>query len=254
MEADSNSRWPKGTVKVYRQTLEYELADRDEKSFTLEEVCQYQRNYAMLSTFEPFRQLRDGQWKYYALISREYVRLDVLDLQTGEVIATEQPSEKTLKAARDYLEKYPRTDTTPEQWATTWGFCPTEFFVPDWLDDHDPDMGPSDSYWDESDERVTGEFGVYSGCVWGDDSSWKLQYVDLSRISEGVVATDDRFGYIELPAAVKIRDAVRYVPETDRFAIAMEVYADRSDGGVLDYSRRGVNWKQTRKPAEEPSS
>jgi hypothetical protein len=32
----------------------------------------------------------------------------------------------------------------------------------------------------------------------GDDSSWKVQYLDLSRVQQGVVRRDERFGYLEL--------------------------------------------------------
>jgi hypothetical protein len=34
--------------------------------------------------------------------------------------------------------------------------------------------------------------------IWGDDSSWKLQYLDLSQIRQGIIHRDDRFGYVEL--------------------------------------------------------
>ena len=36
------------------------------------------------------------------------------------------------------------------------------------------------------------------GCVWGDDSSWKVQYLDLTGIQDGVIRRDERFGYAEL--------------------------------------------------------
>jgi hypothetical protein len=50
-------------------------------------------------------------------------------------------------------------------------------------------------------ERPTGEFGFVWGCVWGDDSSWKVQCLDLRRIREGVISRDERFGYVEISAA-----------------------------------------------------
>ena len=36
------------------------------------------------------------------------------------------------------------------------------------------------------------------GCIWGDDTSWKVQHLDLSRITEGTLVRDDRFGYVAL--------------------------------------------------------
>lgn len=39
------------------------------------------------------------------------------------------------------------------------------------------------------------------GCYWGDDTSWKVQYLDLSRVQQGIISRDDRFGYVELATA-----------------------------------------------------
>ena len=36
--------------------------------------------------------------------------------------------------------------------------------------------------------------------MWGDDSSWKVQYLDLSTVQQGQLARDDRFGYVKLAA------------------------------------------------------
>ena len=51
-------------------------------------------------------------------------------------------------------------------------------------------------------------FGFVAGCVWGDDSSWKLQYLDLSRAAEGIVRREERFGYLELPAGRPLAELV----------------------------------------------
>lgn len=74
------------------------------------------------------------------------------------------------------------------------------------LGGEDPDPGgfcPVD-YWVAQD----GSFGLVAGCVWGDDSSWKLQFLDLSHASIGRVVRDDRFGYVELPDDLTLDDAV----------------------------------------------
>ncbi len=42
-------------------------------------------------------------------------------------------------------------------------------------------------------------FGFLSGCVWGDDNSWKLRYVDLSQIPQKVLSITEKFGYWQLP-------------------------------------------------------
>lgn len=78
------------------------------------------------------------------------------------------------------------------------GFCPVGFFVPDWLDVHDGSVIPGSEYWNSDDEWPSGEFGFVWGCVWGDDSSWKVQHLDLTGIQSGVIRRDARFGYVEL--------------------------------------------------------
>jgi hypothetical protein len=51
-------------------------------------------------------------------------------------------------------------------------------------------------------------FGFVAGCLWGDDSSWKIQYLDLSEAEKGVIKREERFGYIELPNNIDLRAAV----------------------------------------------
>jgi len=46
------------------------------------------------------------------------------------------------------------------------------------------------------------DFGFVSGCAWGDDSSWKIQFLDLSEAHKGIIKRDSRFGYIEMPDGV----------------------------------------------------
>jgi hypothetical protein len=78
------------------------------------------------------------------------------------------------------------------------GFCPVGFFVPDWWDVNDGSIIPGSEYWDADREWPNGDFGFVWGCEWGDDSSWKVQYLDLSRVQQGVVRREERFGYVEL--------------------------------------------------------
>ena len=132
-------------------------------------VAHYKRNYpSLMRTFEPFRQ-GDG---LFALISQDYTCTSVLDLLSGEVVASEEPS--------------------------SGGFCPVGFYVPDWWDLHDGSVLPGSSHWSDEYESPKGDFGFVWGCVWGDDSSWKVQYLDLSAIQHGVIKRDDRFGYVKL--------------------------------------------------------
>ena len=84
---------------------------------------------------------------WFALYSNDYTCTRVMELPSCRDIAGEEPN--------------------------THGFCPVDFYVP---------------YQDEQvlKSAHAGHFGFVARCVWGDDSSWKIQYLDLSRIQSGV--------------------------------------------------------------------
>lgn len=134
----------------------------------LVERARYVRNHGMFATFEPFRQ----RGRDLALVSRDYRKSAVMDLTTGRIIAEEPDAEAS--------------------------FCPVGFYVPDWWDLHDDSDLPGSPLWSKDYELPDGTFGFVWGCVWGDDSTWKVQWLDLSRASEGVLVRDERFGYVEL--------------------------------------------------------
>jgi len=163
-KANRPGTWDSTIVEVFR---------RNSSSGDLEKICEYERNYSLLQTFEPFRQgSRD-----FALISHDYTKTAVLDLESGSVIAVEVDGPGASSGA---------------------GFCPVGFYVPDWWDVNDGSIIPGSEYWDADDEWPNGDFGFVWGCQWGDDSSWKVQYLDLSRVQQGIVRREERFGYIEL--------------------------------------------------------
>lgn len=171
-------------------------------------VASYDRDYPnFYDTFEPFRQ---GD-RAYALIAPSYTATSVIDLRTGEIIASEEPS--------------------------AGGFCPVGFYVPDWWDVSRPHpqwappgssredtvIRPGMLPWRDSYEWPTrGDFGFVWGCHWGDEASWKVQYLDLSEIEQGVIRRDDRFGYVKLATSAKLaaRDFITISdPRHVRFAV-----------------------------------
>lgn len=144
-------------------------------------IAHFDRNYPiMYGTFEPFRQ---GE-KLLALVSPDYTTTAVMDLETGKIIASETPN--------------------------SYGFCPVGFYVPDWWDIHDDSILPGSSSWTTDMEQPNGNFGFVWGCLWGDDSSWKVQYLDLSRVQHGEILRDERFGYVQLAThpALKPKDFI----------------------------------------------
>lgn len=142
------------------------------------EIGDYIRMYhGMYNTFCPFEQ--DGEW--FALYSEDYTATSVMRLPSCEKIAGEE--------------------------SDSFGFCPVDFYVPygpNFVDEIDEDPRLSTIR-----EHINGRIGFVAGCIWGDDCSWKIQHLDLSRIKEGIINRDERYGYIEMPRNRENKDIVR---------------------------------------------
>lgn len=74
---------------------------------------------------------------------------------------------------------------------STWGFCPVDYYVP-----YRPEDG------------IHGDFGFIAGCVWGDDWSWKLQFLDLRNLTKGEFKREEKFGYLPLPDNIPLEKCV----------------------------------------------
>jgi len=137
------------------------------------------------TTFHPFE--RDGKW--YALYSGDYTCTRVMSLPDCRDIGGEEPGPG--------------------------GFCPVEFYVPryrtvTWSGQTDPwyEFDNAERFRKPTD-REEGRYqygpwqfletGFVAGCIWGDDVSWKVELLDLSRVAEGVITRNARFGHFELP-------------------------------------------------------
>lgn len=223
---------PKSWQKVHVSIIKHD------EDGTEDVIFEYDRNYAMMKTFEPFRQLKNNVWHDYALISTEYTRFEVVDLEKGQIIATESYPIYTQDmhdacVARGGIETREVGQEMPGV-----GFCPTAFKVFDWRERfNDESMTktytpykatePELVYSDEKFYAYSGQWAIYSGCIWGDDSGWKVRYIDLSRISEGIVTSDERFGYLQLAGGL---DQVDYYSDDDRFTFPIEISTSRSTG------------------------
>ncbi len=88
-----------------------------------------------------------------------------------------------------------------------YGFCPVEIIIPrykiedEWYE-MDNDNGP-----------LYHDFAMVSGCAWGDDSSWKLNIIDLKDLLSGKVRyvtnledLEPKWLYEELPSQLKLKD------------------------------------------------
>lgn len=186
-----------------------------------EQIGEYKRNYGFLKTFQWFT--KDG--KDYALYSKDYTATRVMELPSCKDIGGEE--------------------------AKSDGFCPVEFYVPSYVIHEfkrDPIKGqkfrqyePSSKALEEGDvsRPVTGllheSFGFVAGCVWGDDTSWKVEYLDLSEVDKGILRHDDRFGYIELAPGSSLMDAIDMMDgESGRILISHAQTFDYKTGTRFD--------------------
>lgn len=159
------------------------------------DITHYYRNFSGVP-FYPFRQ----GGKNYALISDKYTESAVIDLRSGEIIAREQQN--------------------PEEE----GFCPVGFYVPDYYDVHDGSVLPGGEWWDpKTDEGPAGGFGFVWGCVWADDWAWKVQYLDLSRVRDGILTRSERFGYLPI---VTVGEPSEFIRVSEHGTVTFAVHKD----------------------------
>lgn len=70
------------------------------------------------------------------------------------------------------------------------------------------------------------DFGFMAGCIWGDESSWKIQYLDLSKVEKGILVREERFGYVELLEDMTLKDAIRlsgYIEESGNYKMFVQI-------------------------------
>lgn len=104
------------------------------------------------------------------------------------------------------------------------GFCPVDYYIPKYEGDEEINKNP--------------QWGLVAGCTWGDDAHWKVQFLDLSQVDNGLIKRDDRFGYINLPSGVDLKDAVHLIFEDDGEAL-LEIATPyfvrvKSNGSITD--------------------
>lgn len=210
-------KWTKLHIKIFR-TADDSL------------VYEFGRNYSN-ALFEPFQQYQDGVWHDYALISPSYTTFQVLDLESGSVIA-ERGFPLWKQSQEEYYTRLGKeSGYKVGEPVKSAGFCPVDFYVPDLVtaynfksaEQWDKFFSSVHNFAEEFSKNYSGQFGFYSGCVWGDDSSWKLRYIDLSKISEGIVTDEEKFGYWELPDG-KLSSHIEFDSDYMRLSKAEIVY------------------------------
>lgn len=186
-------------------------------------IGDYKRNYAsLMDTFHPFTQ----NGKDYALYSPDYTCTRIMSLPNCKDIGGEKPESN--------------------------GFCPVEYAVL-----HDQEMydgqlecieSTSPTLIDYNQKHgitkakilplINGHYGFVAGCTWGDDTSWKIELLDLSEAHKGKVKREYWPGYLIKPGDVKLKDAINFDlwdPDNHRIGIAVEHYFDLDTKSVLDW-------------------
>ena len=162
--------WSKLKIDIYQMDDDkYDIPEGADGTH----IGSYERNYSSLyKTFHPFK--KGDQW--YAMYSKSYEKISVMELPSCKEIATNDDS-----------------------------FCPVEFYVPS----YDNMMSKEDNdEWNNQFKDVEGTFGFVSGCYWGDDSSWKIAYLDLSDMLNGKIKLEHKFGYIEQPPELSLQQCI----------------------------------------------
>ncbi len=183
-------------------------------------IGSYLRNYSsFFDTFSPFRIGNSD----FALYSPDYTTSRIMKLPSCRDIGGEEPSESGFCPVEYYVPTYIDEEVIHE---TNNESFPSRRVTKNRVNN------PSDSNLTETRQEhkytngITGQectdiistrpltpilyypFAFVAGCIWGDDSSWKIQFIDLSEADKGVLKREERFGYIELPENITLKEAV----------------------------------------------
>lgn len=204
------------------------------------QIGEYKRNYPSFAskTFYAF-ELND---KWYALYSKDYTATRIMSLPDCKDIGGEEPNGAGFCPTEFYVpeltgqilnpdDPYPKnTSWNTEKWALKvekqeGKYTSTMYYFPDNPDHPEPNeekkiayiaekekYAKENSEWYERNPIISqfAKFGFVSGCVWGDDGSWKIQFLDLTKADQGIIVRDARFGYLELPVNVTLADAIDF--------------------------------------------
>lgn len=167
-------------------------------------IGSYERNYAAFAetTFYPFH--LDDRW--YALYSTSYTATRVMSLPDCRDLGGEEPHAQGFCPVEYYVPRFRPYVMTDKIGRTARG---RQFDNrPDPEDDKDT-VHRYDCRYDRGPWQLLST-GFVRGCIWGDDSSWKLELLDLSRTAEGIIRREARFGYVELPDNMTLKNALDF--------------------------------------------
>lgn len=190
-------------------------------------IGEYLRNYPIkdIKTFYPF--CIDGDW--YALYSPHYTATRVMRIYDDRI--------------EDWCGEGPSVA----------GFCPAEYYVPRY--NHFKSLPDGYEYYtvDNGYENITKffeesktsefvnsgycNFAFLSGCHWGDDSNYKLRYIDLSKVKDREISIENKFGYWPLPTNLELKQCINidnWEPDNNWIGLTRSHYVNLSTGEQSD--------------------
>lgn len=200
------------------------------------QIGEYVRNYsAFYDTFHPFK--AGDRW--FALYSPHYTATRLMSLPDCKDIGGEEANSYGFCPVEFLVPKLCGQDFDPNDPepkvanhdSATWALrVPLEgglvrYYWPNDPQHPNPDPERAAAYeeavktshalWRAWQDRhpyrtIHAPWGFVAGCVWGDDSGgWKVEFLDLSKAAEGILVRDSRFGYVQLPGKVGLKDGIR---------------------------------------------
>jgi hypothetical protein len=185
------------------------------------QIGEYERNYSTL--FDSFCYFqKDG--KDFALYSPDYTATRILELPSCKDIGGEEPHSNGFCPVDYFVPTYIEQETISETKGLKGTYKkeirktrinnPQEIAFSEFVN-----KTPFTNFntGEECETIATyrpltpllySSFGFVAGCIWGDDSTYKIQYLDLSEAEKGIIKRDERFGYIALPENLNLKDAI----------------------------------------------
>jgi hypothetical protein len=191
----------------------------------------YERWYPAFgeTTFHPFE--RDEKW--YALYSGDYTCTRLMSLPDCRDIGGEEPNPRGFCPVEFYVPRYRKVTYVD----TKYGSGQTcQWYAFDNAERFRRVSDPEEPRYDYGSWQFL-ETGFVAGCIWGDDTSWKVEVLDLTRAAEGLITRTARFGHFELPHKQSLKDSIDFLgwkPDRPLITVVRQETRNLDSGEAID--------------------